>query len=285
MDIQRIKELKEEFESYSHQTDQEGTVIEFWFARELQKLFGYKEWRNFKKVLGKAIESVKKASESATDHFVEVNKTSPMPNGGTKNVEELMLTRYACYLVAQNADPSKEAVAFAQNYFAVQTRKIELIQERIEASERLDIRQQLKEEALSAHIYERGVDNQGFGRIRSKGDQAFFGGLSTGEMKVKLNVPKGRALADFLPTISITAKKLATELTNLNTKRNDLYGEAAITEEHIQNNQSVRDLLISRGVKPEELPAAEDIKKLERRVKAGDKKALKEIQRLDRGKK
>jgi len=251
--------------------------VEYWFARDLQKVLGYSQWRNFQEVIAKAKESCKNAGIAIEDHFADVSKKVEIGSGAERSIEDVMLTRYACYLIAQNGDPRKEPIAFAQSYFAVQTRKQELIEERIRLQERFQARQQLRESEtdLSKNIYERGVDDRGFGRIRSKGDAALFGGKTTGQMKSQLGVPKNRPLADFLPTITITAKNLATEITNYNVRKDDLQGEFTITEEHIQNNKSIRSVLIERGIQPEALPSEEDLKKLERRVRAGEKALVK----------
>ncbi|MDO8873026.1 MAG: DNA damage-inducible protein D [Methanoregula sp.] len=260
-----VKRLHKNFEDYVHVKD----GVEFWFARDLQTLLGYAEWRNFIRVIEKAQESCKNSNHAILDHFVDVNKSIPVPKGGEREIEDIMLTRYACYLVAQNGDPRKEEIAFAQSYFAVQTRKQEIIEEHIQLGERLRARKQLKdsETALSRNIYERGVDDKGFANIRSKGDKALFGGFTTRDMKQKMDVPEKRPLADFLPTVTITAKNLATEITNFNVEKRDLHGEDPITEEHVQNNEDIRELLLKRGIKPETLPPEEDLKKLERRVK------------------
>lgn len=272
MERETVTKLSKTFEEYVY--DQDG--VEFWLARELQELLGYADWRNFLNAVDKAKESCKSTGEKVSDHFVDVTKTIPMPKGATKAVADIMLTRYACYLTAQNGDPKKEQIAFAQSYFAIQTRKQELLQQRIELMERLRAREKLAatETELSKNIYERGVDNKGFANIRSKGDWALFGGNNTSVMKRKLNIPESRPLADFLPTITISAKQLATEITNFNVKKNDLKGENKITNEHVKNNQDVRNLLGKSGIKPEQLPAEEDIKKLERRVKLTDKEIV-----------
>ncbi|MCX6350908.1 MAG: DNA damage-inducible protein D [Bacteroidetes bacterium] len=269
-----ITKLNKTFEEYAY--DQEG--IEYWLARELQVLLGYTEWRNFLNTVDKAKESCKTTSEAISDHFVDVNKMVKIGSGAERKQEDIMLTRYACYLIAQNGDPRKEQIAFAQSYFAIQTRKQELVEERIQLMERLHAREKLAaaETELSKNIYERGVDNKGFANIRSKGDWALFGGKNTMAMKRKLGIAENRPLADFLPTITISAKQLATEITNFNVKKNDLKGEPRITNEHIKNNTDIRTLLGKSGIKPEQLPPEEDIKKLERRVKTTDKEIAKE---------
>lgn len=273
MEKTTIEKLNKSFEEYAYEQD----GIEYWLARELQELLGYADWRNFLNAVNKAKESCETTGEAVSDHFVDVTKMVTIGSGAERKQDDIMLTRYACYLIAQNGDPKKEQIAFAQSYFAIQTRKQELLEERIQLMERLHAREKLAatETELSKNIYERGVDNSGFARIRSKGDWALFGGHNTSDMKRKLGVTESRPLADFLPTITITAKQLATEITNFNVKKNNLKGEGNITHEHVKNNTDVRSLLGKSGIKPEELPVEEDIKKLERRVKTLDKQIAK----------
>ncbi len=257
--------LRKTFEEHAY----EEKGVEFWFARDLQVLLGYSEWRNFINAIDKAKISCKNSRISVIDHFVDINKMVALGSGSERGVSDIMLTRYACYLIAQNGDPKKEEIAFAQSYFALQTRKQELLEERIAQVERINARKKLSEteKELSAIIYERGVDNKGFGRIRSKGDEALFGGNNTKTIKKKLGVPESRAVADFLPTITIKAKDFATEITNFNVKKDDLHGENDITDEHVKNNEEVRALLLKRGIQPESLPPDEDIKKVERKLR------------------
>lgn len=278
MEKNKLIELKNIFDEYVHYTEDN---VEYWLARELQLLLGYTEWRNFENTIAKAKESCKSSNIPVSDHFVDSNKIVEA-GATTKPIKDYMLTRYACYLMAQNGDPKKEEIAFAQSYFAIQTRKLELIEERIQYIQRSEARDKLKlaEKRLSQNIYERGVDDKGFGRIRSKGDTALFGGKTTQNMKDRYNIKGNRPLADFLPTVTIAAKNLATEMTNYNVEEKDLQGENSITNEHIQNNISVRDMLVQRGITPENLPPSEDMKKLERKVIRTEKQLVKDSGKL-----
>ena len=272
MKTSAIRNLFERFE-------QAATVVnkvECWSARELQSLLGYSKWENFEKVIVKAKESCENAGQNISDHFPDVGKMVQIGSGAEKEIPDMLLTRYACYLIAQNGDSRKEQISFAQTYFAVQTRRAELIEQRLLETERVKARLKLQEteKKLSGVIYERGVDDKGFAIIRSKGDQALFG-LSTSVLKSRMNVPESRPVADFLPTVSIKAKDLAAEMTSVNVQSKDLKGVNPITHEHVDNNAAVRSMLIDRGIVPEKLPPAEDVKKVERRLKSEEKKALK----------
>jgi len=285
MDTQKIQQYKNAFDLIAKEIkDDANNTIEVWYARELQQVLGYTRWENFVVAISRAIESCKTLKVNVGDHFREVTKMIPTAKGAHRGVQDFMLTRYACYLIAQNGDPKKEEIAFAQSYFALQTRKTELIEERLQQIARLDTRERLRssEKQLSRNIYERGVDEKGFARIRSKGDYALFGGLTTEQMKQRLGIKSG-ALADYLPTLTIAAKNLATEMTNHNVEQKNLHGENSITAEHVQNNRSVRGMLGQRGIKPEELPPAEDIKKVERRVAKEEKSIIKETPKLPKG--
>jgi DNA-damage-inducible protein D len=276
-----IVKLHKDFEQSIYK-DQE-TGLEFWLARELQNLLGYTKWENFAKVIEKAKTACKTAGFEATDHFPDISKMVDIGSGAQRKIDDIALTRYACYLIAQNGDSSKDPIAFAQTYFAIQTRKQEIIEKRIAEIERLNARRKLSlsEKELSGIIYERLADEKSFARIRSKGDTALFGGKTTEQMKQKLNIPKSRALADFLPTITIKAKDFANEITNFNIKRSDLRTEAGVTKEHVKNNQEVRKLLIKRNIRPEQLPPAEDAKKLERKLASEQKKLITKAKPLD----
>lgn len=269
------KEIIDQLYSAFEQAALEIDGVECWSARELQVLLGYSKWENFANVIAKAKTACEKVGHSVLEHFPDVRKTIPMPKGAEKEIDDYLLTRYACYLIAQNGDPRKEQIAFAQTYFAVQTRKAELIEQRLLEVERVRARAKLQEteKILSGILYERGVNDKSFAIIRSKGDQALFR-LNTATLKRKMGVPASRPLADFLPTISIKAKDFAAEMTSINVQTKDLQGETMIAKEHIDNNAAVRKMLLERGIVPEILPAAEDVKKVERRLASEKKKAV-----------
>lgn len=269
MKTEEIIELFRQFESIAN--EYEG--VECWSARELAKLLGYAQWRNFENIVNKANAACEHAEQEVSYHFAEVGKMVSLGSGSEREVSDYMLTRYACYLVAQNGDPRKPQVAFAQNYFAVQTRRAELVQQRILDYERIQARTKLAEteKRLSGILYERGVDSKGFALIRSKGDKALLR-IDTALLKRKLGAPESRPLADFLPTISIKAKDFAAEMTSVNVQQKDLYGQQEIGKEHVDNNAAVRDMLLQRGIVPEQLPPGEDVKKVERRLKSEEKR-------------
>lgn len=263
-----IKNLFEQFENASQIVEN----IACWSARNLQGLLGYSKWENFNKVIDKAKDACTGAGQNIADHFPDVRKVIEAGKGAQHEISDILLTRYACYLIAQNGDPKKTEISFAQTYFAVQTRKAELIEQRIREIERIKARDKLAqtEKNLSGVLYERGVDEKGFAIIRSRGDQALFS-LNTTQLKKKMNVPLSRAVADFLPTVSIKAKDLAAEMTSVNVQAKSLYGEQSIGTEHVDNNKAVRRMLLDRGIIPENLPPAEDVKKVERRLKKNEK--------------
>lgn len=281
MDKEIVVRLHSSFEEMARKDIEGGP--EYWLARDLQLLLGYAQWRTFADVIDKAMTACEKSGFDPKDHFAHARKMVDLGSGAKREIEDIALTRYACYLIAQNGDPSKEQVAFAQTYFAVQTRKQEIIEQRLAEAERVSTRRKLvqSEKELSGIIFERLRNDQSFGRIRSKGDMALFGGRSTQDMKLKLKVPEGRPLADFLPTITIKAKDFANEITNFNIRQRELRSESGITGEHVKNNQEVRKLLVDRGIIPESLPAAEDVKKVERRLRSEEKKLGKQTGRLE----
>jgi len=268
-----MKSLTSEFEGHSKNIN----GIDCWLARDLLNLLGYSQWRNFVLVIDKAKTACEKSGHKVTDHFADVSKMVEVGSEAKREIEDILLTRYACYLIAQNGDPRKEQIAFAQTYFAQQTRRFEILKDQFEKRDRIRARKKLtiSERELSDVIYERGGDSRGFALIRSKGDQALFGGYSTSDMKRILDIPKNRPLADFLPTITIKAKDFANEITVFNVKENEkILGTIPISKIHVLNNQEVRDLLIKRGIKPEQLPPEEDVRKVERQIQSEDKKSL-----------
>ena len=273
MKTEVVRTLTATFEGHAQHTE---AGVEYWLARDVQFLLGYTKWENFVNVLSRAKTACEISGHDVGDHFAEVTKVVGIGSGGQREVEDIMLTRYACYLVAQNGDPKKEEIAFAQTYFALQTRRAELIEQRLLETERLAARRKLTqtEKELSSLIYQKTSGNQDFALIRSKGDNALFG-RTTQEMKAQWNVPDGRPLADFAPTIILKAKDFATEITIFNTQQKKLDTEKAISSEHVTNNEAVRKTLLGRGIRPETLPAEEDVRKVERRLAAEDKKALK----------
>lgn len=273
MDNEIIANLHHKFEDAAHKKN----GITYWLAREIKPFLEYARWENFETIIEKAKLSCKNAGQPIENHFREVTKMVELGSGSTRNINDLMLTRYACYLVAQNGDPKKDAIAFAQSYFAIQTRKQEVLEERMQLAERMQARSKLTEteKQLSSTLYEHGIDDKGFAVIRSRGDNALFGGHNTNDMKQRMSIKSGRALADFLPTVTLKAKEFAAAITDFNVRKQSLQGVTTIGNEHVKNNKDVRAVLAKSNIRPEDLPPEEDIKKLERRVKSQENRLLK----------
>jgi DNA-damage-inducible protein D len=273
MKTELVQTLTTTFEAHAQQTEDS---FEYWLARDIQHLLGYSKWENFLNVVSKAKTACEVSGHKVSDHFPDVGKMVDLGSGSQREVDDIMLTRYACYLVAQNGDPKKQEIAFAQTYFAIQTRRAELIEQRLLEAERVSARQKLSatEKELSEVIFEQTGGNENFALIRSKGDHALFG-KSTQSMKAQWKVPDNRPLADFAPTIILKAKDFATEITIFNARQHGMQSESAISSEHITNNEAVRKTLLERGIRPESLPPAEDVKKVERRLASEEKKSLK----------
>lgn len=279
MQSDAINTLTVTFEAHAQKTE---NSIEYWLARDLQHLLGYSKWDNFLNVISKAKTSCEVSGHDIDDHFADVRKMVELGSGSQRQIDDIMLTRYACYLIAQNGDPKKQEIAFAQTYFAMQTRKAEMIEQRLLEAERVSARRKLTEteKELSNVIFEQTGSDRNFGLIRSKGDQALFG-KSTKAMKAQWNVPEKRPLADFAPTIILKAKDFATEITIFNSRENQLGTEQEISAEHVINNDAVRQTLLERGIRPESLPPEEDVKKVERRLSSEQKKSSKNPETLD----
>jgi len=279
MKSELVQTLTKTFENHAQQTE---TGVEYWLARDLQFLLGYTKWENFLNVLSKARVACEVSGHTVVDHFADVRKMVDLGSGSQREVDDVMLTRYACYLVAQNGDPKKPEIAFAQTYFAIQTRRAELIEQRLLETERVQARHKLAEteKELSQVIFEQTGGEQNFALIRSKGDQALFN-RTTQQMKAQWKVPATRPLADFAPTILLKAKDFATEITIFNARQHRMDSEQKISSEHVTNNKAVRKTLLERGIRPETLPAAEDVKKVERRLTSEETKALKKPETLE----
>lgn len=279
MESAQIQELTTTFEGHAQHTE---NGVEFWLARDLQHLLEYTKWDNFLNVVNKAKTACEVSGHLVEHHFADVGKMVDLGSGSQREISDIMFTRYACYLIAQNGDPAKQPIAFAQTYFAVQTRRAELIEQRLLEAERVSARKKLTdtEKELSHVIFEQTGGNKNFGLIRSKGDQALFG-KSTQDMKAQWNMPPTRPLADFAPTIILKAKDFAAEITIHNAREKQMTSERQVSSEHVTNNKAVRQTLLNRGIRPESLPPAEDVKKVERRLSSEEKKALKNPDRLE----
>ncbi len=242
--------------------------MEFWSARDLMPMLGYTKWQKFTEVIERAKAACKLSGQNIDDHVTGAGKMIATGKGATRKIEDFFLTRYAFYLIAQNGDPRKPEIALAQTYFATQTRKQELLEQRDMESKRLDARAKLREteSKIESTVYERGIKYPvEFATFKNKHIEALYGGISASQLKKIRKIPPKRSLADFDSHVELKAKDFALAMTDHNIKEKDIRGKEAMNTEVVKNSRETRQALLNRGIKPEHIKPEEDLKLVESR--------------------